>query len=140
MNGRAIATVVFAPLIASIAMGFDDLRRKFESGYYEPASEFALMAQDSFGIVPLGWAIGLVMTVIAGLPIGYAIAFLLGRLRFENLYVYSIIGAVTGLMVGKVLFFDDHELAVAYFTNGLVLGAGFWTFVRKPALKRVSGQ
>nr|WP_298896375.1 hypothetical protein [uncultured Altererythrobacter sp.] len=138
MNRKAIATVVLAPLIASIAMGFDDIRRKIQSGYYDPISEFGLMAQDSFGILPLGWAIGLAMTLVIGLPIGYAITFALTRMRFENLIIYSALGAAMCALIGKALFFDDRELMVAYITNGLVLGAGFWTFVRKPALVKAN--
>ena len=110
-----------------MAIGFNDIGRKIQSGYFD-VSEFGLMAQDSFGILPLGWAIGLAMTVVIGLPIGYAITFALTRMRFENLIIYSALGAAACALIGKAMFFDDRELMVAYITNGLVLGAGFWTF------------
>jgi hypothetical protein len=91
---------------------------------------------DVLSIIVIGWVVGLVFTIVIGLPVGFALSFVLRRLDLESLGFYAIAGAVLAFVVSLILpGIFGSQFRISILTTGTLLGVCFWQIVRRPALR-----
>lgn len=139
----AFLTVLFAPLIGALTwmseMMYQIHHLAILSG--EGSGKLWTTLVDDFDgfltMVFAGWLYALFMTVVLGLPIGFAISFLMKKLNFEGLLHYIFAGLVAALLLNFVLW-GGGEFQLSQTITGGLLGLGFWMFVRRPVLRAVA--
>lgn len=117
----AFLTVLFAPLIGAIISltwdGFD----------------------GDFIMIGIGWVVALILTIISGLPTGFAAFFVMEKFNFEGLPHYFLVGAGLGWLLPLAVL--GRTLDLLYPSApvvGALLGLGFWIFVRRPVLQEAA--
>ena len=94
---------------------------------------FDAAVDDPLGMLAftaIGWLCGVVLTVIVGLPIGALAAYLLRRIRIENMLTFVGVGAIASLLFSMLLP-SRNEFWMPIVVTGALLGAADWSFVRK---------
>lgn len=136
----AFLTVLFAPLIGALTwmgeMMYLIHQRAVRSG--EGSGKLWTILVDDFDgfltMVFAGWVYALIMTVVLGLPIGFAISFLMKKLNFEGLLHYLFAGLVAAWLLNFIVW-GGGEFQLSQTITGGLLGLGFWMFVRRPVLQ-----
>jgi hypothetical protein len=151
-KAAAALLVVLAPLVASVVWLVGAIiRSKIVFGNDD---RFSLTFSDVFSdpagalkMIVAGWIIGFIVTCFIGLPVGFLTAFALRKLRAESGPLYAVGGALEGMLVVFGWFaleyategfpqfwtlFSFEEFGASGAVTGLILGLGYWHFVRKP--------
>ena len=147
----AALVVLFAPLVASMVWLISAIvRSKIVFGNDDQfALRFSELFSDPAGawkMIFAGWIIGLILTCLIGLPLGFFTAFLLRKLGVESALIFAVSGALEGALVVLAWFALEHasqgapqfwtmfsfeEFGASGAVVGLILGLGYWHLVRK---------
>lgn len=130
MNWQAVAVVIFAPLIGAFVYA---IQTGIQWMAFEPAGSG--LATAVFFLIPFGWAFGLALNIIVGLPVGIVATWSLRRLRLETKISYAVTGALAAFLFSLALP-SRSEFWLGMTVTGLVMGLGFWTTVRSGQLER----
>lgn len=134
---KAAASVVIAPLAGSMAwLGqtvwhSEAMARTDHDPSLSLASTVLTDPGGAFQLVSIGWLYGLALTILVGLPVGFGVAFLIKRLQWEGMLQYCAAGAGSAVLLA-MLVPSRGEFWLAASVTGLLMGAAYWRFVRKP--------
>ena len=129
-RAKAILAVFVAPLVGTVAWQVQTMLQSMKFGR---PNLFDAAVDDPLGMLAftaIGWLRGVVLTVIVGLPIGALAAYLLRRIRIENMLTFVGVGAIASLLFSMLLP-SRNEFWMPIVVTGALLGAAYWSFVRK---------
>ena len=121
---QAFQTVLLAPLIGLLS-------------YFGLIGQFRMMVDASagsvLGFVFFSWIIAMMVTVLIGFPLGFALSAILRRLGRESLVAYMTIGPTLAFALAVVL--GDEAMGLGFVVTSSVLALGYWRFIARPRIE-----
>ena len=117
---QAFLTVLIAPLVGALLF-------LWSIGQFDTMSEATI--GSLIGFIFLSWFLAMLMTLVIGFPLGFALSAVLRRLQRESLAAYLVLGPSMALVLAMLL--GDPAMGGGFVVTAAILALGYWFFIAK---------